>query len=241
MTLHFPHEDLFKAFHSVSVLVPQPAGVSLHAVPHSQHLCLEASAHLLLPVPRPHMSLRGKVIAITGATSGNALQLARLAASRGAKLALADTHSLALDDLVTEIRSHGIEAVGTVVDVASSQQVDDWINSTVNHFGTLDAAANLAAVEDLNKKNMTASLADVGNEEWNQIMLELAGVMYCVRAQIRVMGAGASIVNALDVRGLTGRTRAAAYSTLQHGVVGLTKSVAKEVGPKGIRVNAVAM
>lgn len=185
------------------------------------------------------MSLRGKVIAITGAGSGIGLQLANLAAARGAKLALADIQQEPLERLVAEIRSHGIEVVGTVVNVTSFEEVDSWINSTVSHFGTLDGAANLAGVEG--GKKVTSPLAEISNEDWDYVLaVNLTGLMYCVRAQIRVMGAGASIVNSTSTGGLTGQPRLAAYSVSKHGVVGLTKSVAKEVGPKGIRVNAVA-
>ncbi|KIX00617.1 uncharacterized protein Z518_09682 [Rhinocladiella mackenziei CBS 650.93] len=185
------------------------------------------------------MSLRGKVIAITGAASGIGLQLTRLAASRGAKLALADIQPGPLDDIVNEIKCSGVEVVGSRLDVTSHKEVDDWVNATVSHFGTIDGAANLAGVEG--GKKMAAMLADVSNEDWDYILsVNLTGLMYCVRAQVRVMQAGASIVNAAGISGLIGRPGICAYSVSKHGVVGLTKTVAKEVGSKGIRVNAVA-
>lgn len=186
------------------------------------------------------MSLRGKVIAITGAASGIGLQLSKLCAYKGAKLALADIQEEALDALVSEIKASGIEVIGNRVNVASCQEVDDWINATVNHFGTLDGAANLAGVESGPKK-LAGPLAELANEDWDHILsINLTGLMYCVRAQIRVMQAGASIVNAASIAGLMGRPGISAYSVSKHGVVGLTKTVAKEVGPKGIRVNAIA-
>jgi len=184
-------------------------------------------------------SLQGKVIAITGAASGIGLALTKLAASRGAKLALADIQRENLDQLVSELKSSGVEVVGTRVNVASHQEVDDWIASTVKHFGRLDGAANLAGVEG--KKAVSASFLDQSNEEWDFILsINLTGLMYCVRAQVRVMEKGSAIVNAASIAGLMGRPGICAYSVSKHGVVGLTKTVAKEVGPKGIRVNAVA-
>ena len=182
------------------------------------------------------MSFQGKVVAITGAASGIALALTQLLASRGAKLALADVQEDNLFKVVAELKSQGVEAVGTVVDVSSCTAVDDWIASTVKHFGKLDSAANVAGIE-LGFTN----IEDLSNETWDKmIAVNLTGVMYCVRAEIRVMKPGSSIVNAASLAGLMGRPGIGAYACSKHGVVGLTKTVAKEVGVKGIRVNAVA-
>jgi NAD(P)-dependent dehydrogenase (short-subunit alcohol dehydrogenase family) len=185
-------------------------------------------------------SLQDKVIAITGAASGIGLALTKLVAARGAKLALADMQREALDDLVAQLKSSGVEAVGTCVNVTRSQEVDDWITATKAHFGRLDGAANLAGVSG--KTGVSANIWEQRNDEWDFILaVNLTGLMYCVRAQVGVMEKGASIVNAASVAGLIGRPGIGAYAASKHGVVGLTKTVAKEVGPaKGIRVNAVA-
>jgi len=182
------------------------------------------------------MSFEGKVVAITGAASGIALALTKLLASRGARLALADIQADALNKLVEDLKAQGVEATGTIVDVSSSTAVDNWIASTVKHFGTLDGAANIAGIE-LGFTN----IEDLKNETWDKmIAVNLTGVMYCVRAEIRVMKRGASIVNAASLAGIMGRPGIGAYACSKHGVVGLTKTVAKEVGAKGIRVNAIA-
>lgn len=184
-------------------------------------------------------SLKGKVIAITGAASGMGKQLAILAGTRGAKLALADVQPSALDLTVQELRSSGVEVIGTVVNIASFTEVDSWINSTVQHFGRLDGAANIAGVTG--KNETTAELTGQSNEEWDFIIsINLTGLMYLLRAQLRVMTEGAAIVNAASIVGLTGRPGMCAYSVSKHGAIGLTRSAAKEVGRRGIRVNAVA-
>lgn len=184
-------------------------------------------------------SLQSKVIAITGAASGIGAQVARTTAARGASLALADVHEDALHELVAELQSTGVEVVGARVDVSSSQEVDDWIGSVVKKFGKLDGAANVAGIEG--KNGGYGKLTEMSNEEWDLILsVNLSGLMYCLRAQLRVMGRGASIVNAASIVGLVGRPGMGAYAVSKHGVVGLTKSAAKEAGEQGIRVNAFA-
>lgn len=182
------------------------------------------------------MSFKGKVVAITGAASGIALALTKLLASQGATLSLADLQAERLEELVKELQEQGVEAMGTVLDVSSSDAVDAWIAATVKKYGKLDCAANIAGIE----LGFT-DIIDLKNETWDKmIAVNLTGVMYCVRAQIRVMTKGASIVNAASLAGIMGRPGIGAYACAKHGVVGLTKTVAKEVGKHGIRVNAIA-
>ena len=72
------------------------------------------------------------------------------------------------------------------------------------------------------------------------LSVNLTGVMYCIRAQVKVMKRGGSIVNASSVAGLRGKEGIAPYSVTKHAVIGLTRTAAKENGPNGIRVNVVA-
>lgn len=185
-------------------------------------------------------SFNNKVIAITGAASGIGLATAKLLASRGAKLAIADVQAKALEQAVSELKSAGApDVVSTVVDVSKNESVDSWIAETVKHFGRLDGAANVAGVEG--KTQVLANLTEMLNEDWDFIIsVNLTGVMYCLRAELRVMERGAAIVNVSSIAGLMGRPGIGAYSASKHGVVGLTKGAAKEVGKRGIRVNAVA-
>ncbi|KAK6365165.1 hypothetical protein LTS17_011397 [Exophiala oligosperma] len=184
-------------------------------------------------------SLQGKVIAITGAASGIGKELSFICASFGAKLSLADVQGESLKKVVSEISKTGAEVIGIKVDVSSSQAVEDWIESTVQRFGRLDGAANLASMEG--KTYLPSDLVDTTDEEWDYILsINLTGLMYCVRAQLRVVKEGASIVNVSSLAGVVGRNGISAYSASKHGVIGLTRTVAKDVGPHGIRVNAVA-
>ncbi|EXJ91721.1 hypothetical protein A1O3_00271 [Capronia epimyces CBS 606.96] len=186
--------------------------------------------------------LQGKVIAITGAASGIGRALSRVCASRGAKLSLSDIQQGPLEDVVSELQAQHVEVIGTKVDVASNKSVDDWIQATVDHFGQLDGAANVAAVDAaVHKTGVPDDFAQIKNEDWDFIMsVNLTGLMYCLRAELRVMVRGAAIVNVSSIAGLSGRQGLGSYSTSKHGVVGVTRTAAKDVGAKGIRVNAVA-
>ncbi|EXJ92465.1 hypothetical protein A1O3_01016 [Capronia epimyces CBS 606.96] len=184
-------------------------------------------------------SLAGKVICITGGASGIGFELAKLVARRGAKVSLCDIQKEQLANAVTQLTSTGADVFGSVVDVSSDEQVDGWIASTVDRFGQLDGAANFAAIE--NKRGVFTQISGLTNQEWDSVLsVNLTGVMYCIRAQVKAMKHGGSIVNASSIGGLRGREGMAPYCVAKHAVIGLTRTAARENGPNGIRVNAVA-
>ena len=181
-----------------------------------------------------------KVIAITGGASGIGLATAHLLASRGAKLSLADVQEAALSEAALAIKSeHNVEVLTFVLDVRKASQVNDWISATVSKFGKLDGAANLAGV--IPKSIGVGGIAEQDQAEWDFVIgVNLTGVMHCLRAQMKVISDGGSIVNAASIAGVQGRPNNGAYAASKHGVVGLTRSAAKEIGGKGVRVNSIA-
>lgn len=194
-------------------------------------------------------SLANKVIAISGGASGLGLAIARLVSSRGATVSIADLSESVLETAAHEIKSfssssnnaRNSKVLTHVVDVRDPAQVDDWISATVAAFGQLDGAANMAGVCGKGFYNEKGSVLSLDNEDWDFVMgVNVTGTMYSQRAELNNMKDGGSIVNASSVAGLRGGAMAAAYSTSKHAVIGLTKSAAKEMGPRGIRVNAVA-
>ncbi|KAI9371754.1 hypothetical protein BJX61DRAFT_543374 [Aspergillus egyptiacus] len=188
------------------------------------------------------ISLSGKVIAITGAASGIGRCTALLLASLGAKLSIADLQQDALDAVATVIQGagHG-DVFSKVVDVRNASTVDTWIQETVQWAGRLDGAANLAGVIGKSIGLKGASIKDIDNDEWDFIMdVNLKGLMHCLRAELQVMADNGSIVNAASIAGLQGFGRNAAYSASKHGVIGLSRSAAKEAGEQNIRVNCIA-
>ena len=165
----------------------------------------------------------------------------------GVRLSLIDYRKEPLDATIKEIKNSSPESdpsniLASVTDVRSSQQVDDWIDQTVSRFGALHGAANLAGVvgPGIGKYKIT----EISDEEWKFVTdINLTGVFYALRAQLRAMRKlelQGSIINAASTAGIEGNPFNSTYTAAKHGVVGLSRSAAKEFGVHGIRVNALA-
>ncbi|KAK4935465.1 hypothetical protein LTR10_023481 [Elasticomyces elasticus] len=175
---------------------------------------------------------KGKVIAITGAGSGQGRVLAQLLSQRGALVSLADVNEKGLAETIESLENSSSH-LSTVVDVRKSASVDSWISKTIDKFGKLDGAANWAGVIRINP------VVEETDENWSFVMdVNSTGVFNCIRAQLRVMKDGASIVSAASTEGQIGWPTFSAYCASKHAVIGLTRSVAKE--HVGIRINCVA-
>jgi len=179
----------------------------------------------------------GRVIVITGAAQGMGLAYARYLAARGASLSLADVKGPELETAAETIRkeSPGVTITTAVVDVRKPHAVDEWISSTIETLGKLHGAVNNAGVA---RKRTLAK--EIDDEHWDSVIaVNLTGVMNCTRAELKVIENGGSIVNIASIVGLIGAPGYSAYAASKHGVVGYTRSVAKEVAEQQVRVNAV--
>lgn len=184
--------------------------------------------------------IKGKVIALTGAASGIGYETALLLARQGAYLSLADISEAALTEKAAEIEKVSTgKVLSTVVDVRKDESVNAWITKTVETFGKLDGAVNLAGV--IPKVINTERVEDLNNEDWHFVLdVNLHGVMYCMRAQLQNMNNKGSVVNAASICGVIGFPKNAAYTASKHAVIGLSRTAAKEVGDREIRVNCIA-
>lgn len=185
-------------------------------------------------------SVYNKVIAITGGASGIGRVSAHLLASRGAIVSLADLQAEALETTAASIKQQtpGAQVIVTQVDVRKADQVEAWIAATVAAFGRLDGALNLAGV--ISKGIGKVTIAQLPDEDWNFVVdINLNGVFNCLRAELKVLSDGGSIVNASSVGGKKGMYGNANYCATKAAVISLTESAALEEGHRGIRVNAV--
>ena len=183
-------------------------------------------------------SFEGRVIAITGAASGIGLATARLLASRGASISVADVRQEALDAAVADMKKSdpNFKIYAKAVDITRGQEVSDWLDETIDQLGSLNGAANLAGIVSSGKL-----IVDTEDEDWDSVMeVNVKGVFNCIRSELQRMGKDASIVSASSTAGLRGCPSLAAYSTSKHAVIGLTRSAAREAGASNIRVNCIA-
>lgn len=150
------------------------------------------------------MSMQDKIIAITGGASGIGLATAKLLSSRGATVCIADVDPSALSAAASHFSSLNVPFTTTRVDVSQRAEVESWIDGIVAQHGRLDGAANCAGI--IGKHHGTRTIADLDDDEWQRILaVNLTGIMYCLRAELRKIADSGSIVNISSVQGLMGK------------------------------------
>ncbi|OBT94065.1 hypothetical protein VE01_07172 [Pseudogymnoascus verrucosus] len=182
-----------------------------------------------------------KTIAITGAASGMGLSLSHLLASRGSNLSLCDIQPDALSALASSLthKYPSIQVLTSVTDISSESQVATWISSTVENLGGLDGVANMAAI--IGNDVLVKATDGITTSDWNNVLaVNLTGMMNCLRSQMPVMRAGGAMVVCSSVSGQRGFANNGAYCASKHGVIGLARCAARELGPRNIRLNVVA-
>jgi NAD(P)-dependent dehydrogenase (short-subunit alcohol dehydrogenase family) len=182
---------------------------------------------------------KNKVIVITGGASGMGLKTAHLFASQGAKVSIADVQEKQLTQAKAEIEAKGGNCMVCVTDIRDERQVAAWIDATVSAFGKIDGVANFAAV--IGSDICVKPTEEISSKDWEFVLgVNLTGLMNCLRAQIPHLNTGSAVVNFASVSGQRGFAMNGAYCASKHGVIGLSRCTAKELGPKGIRLNIVA-
>ncbi|NKE05696.1 3-oxoacyl-ACP reductase FabG [Mesobacillus selenatarsenatis] len=183
------------------------------------------------------MRLKDKVAIITGAANGIGLAAAKTFASEGARVAMADFNEETGSKRAAELSAEGHDVVFFQVNVADRSSVDSLVQNVLGHFGKIDILINNAGIT---RDGMLHKLAA---EDFQKVVdVNLTGVFNCAQAVVPAMvqqGSG-RIINTSSVSGIYGNVGQTNYAATKAGVVGMTKTWAKELGRKGINVNAVA-
>jgi 3-oxoacyl-[acyl-carrier protein] reductase len=178
--------------------------------------------------------VKGKVTIITGAAQGIGKTIAEFLAEQRSDIVLFDV--LDGEEVAASLRAKGVRSAFFKVDVTDLSAVEQAVGAVAKEFGGIDSLVNNAGI------TRDKLLLRMSEEEWDQVMrVNLKGVFACTKAVLRhMLKKGGSIVNISSIAGLMGNAGQSNYAASKAGIIGFTKSVAREYGERNIRANAVA-
>ncbi|MBI2849065.1 MAG: SDR family oxidoreductase [Chloroflexi bacterium] len=183
------------------------------------------------------MQVADKVALVTGSSSGIGRAVAIGLAREGAHVVVTGRDKARLLQTAREVEALGRQCLPVEADVTRSKDVEHLVSKTIERFGRIDILVNCAGI------NPRTSVLDMAEEEWDRVLdTNLKGVFLCSKAVAKHMVAqkGGRIVNITSGRGVGGMVRGAHYSASKAGINGFTISLAMELVPYGINVNAIA-
>jgi NAD(P)-dependent dehydrogenase (short-subunit alcohol dehydrogenase family) len=173
------------------------------------------------------------VVVISGAATGLGRKIAERFAEGGFRAHVGDASAAAVD----EFRASHPDAKAAVVDVSDSRQVDAWFDEIANRCGRIDVLVNNAGIA-----GPTAPVEEIAPADWERtIAVDLNGQFYCTRRAVPLLRAagGGSIINIASSAAFFGFPLRSPYAACKWALLGFTKTLAMELGPAGIRVNAI--
>ncbi len=183
------------------------------------------------------MKLKGKVALVTGAAQGIGKAVALLLARNGADIVVSDVNLEKAEETAREIEGLGQRALATKTNVADANDVERMVQAVLEQFGRIDILVNNAGI------TRDKLLLRMSDEDWDAVLgVNLRGTFLCTRAVIRPMAKQKSgkIVSIASVVGAMGNAGQANYGASKAGVIGFTKTIAREYAGRGINVNAIA-
>jgi 3-oxoacyl-[acyl-carrier protein] reductase len=183
------------------------------------------------------MMLKDKVAIVTGGAQGIGKEIALSLAREGATVVIADINPQRLKETEKEIASSGAEVLTNLCDITDFNQVEQMVNKTLDKFKKIDILINNAGVTS------DALIVRMSEADWEKVVaVNLKGAFNCTKASAKVMlkQRSGKILSISSIIGLIGNVGQANYAASKAGIIGLTKSVAKELAPRGINVNAIA-
>lgn len=183
------------------------------------------------------MIFKDRVCLVTGGARGIGREIALAFAKQGSDIALCDVNQEALDVTSKEIEALGRKAATFVVDVTNLSQVEDMVNKTLDKFQKIDILINNAGI------TRDALIVRMSEQEFDSVIaVNLKGTFNCTKACSKVMMKQryGKIVSIASIIGIMGNAGQANYAASKAGIIGITKSVAKELASRNVNVNAIA-
>src|SRR5512142_3193340 len=183
------------------------------------------------------MNLTGKTALVTGAAQGIGRDIALALAADGADVAICDVNLEAAQKTAADIEAKGRKALALKANVASSDDVSAMVDQTVQKFGRIDILVNNAGIT---RDGLILRMKD---EDWDLVLsINLKGAFLCTKAALKYMSKqrGGTIINIASIVGAMGNAGQANYVASKAGLIGLTKTIAREYANRGITANAVA-
>ena len=181
------------------------------------------------------MQLKNKVVIVTGARQGIGYGIALVLAKEGCNVVVSDLDQKGCEDVVKKIESLGAKALAIKCDVSKKEEVGNLINKSVETFGKLDILVNNAGIYPFKP------FLEMTEEDWDTVLnVNLKSVFLCSQAAVKVMKEGAKIINISSIAALVGFPALSHYCASKGGVSSMTRSLALELAPQKINVNAVA-
>lgn len=186
--------------------------------------------------------LAGRVAVVTGAAGGLGAESARVLASHGANLVIADINKAAAEAVAASIVEQGHEAIAIETDVSSEDSVRQMVKWAVDHFGQIDVLYNNAAILSMEQRQGDLDVINMDVNAWDRAMaVNLRGAMlcskYCIPEMIKLKRG--SVINATSGLGTMGDLTLSAYAASKAALIMLAKSMAAQYGKQGVRANAL--
>ncbi len=181
--------------------------------------------------------MENRVAVVTGSSQGIGLEIAKKLAHQGNRVVINSRSAEKIDQIARELQEENLEVVGVGADIQSAEGAKELIDKALEKWGRVDILVNNAGI------NRDTLFLRMKEEDWTEVIrTNLDGIFHCTKAAIRQMGKNrwGRVINISSIVGLTGNPGQANYSAAKAGIIGFSKTLAREFGGRNITVNVVA-